>query len=137
MNHLPSILIFGSAPDLIETRRLVLKHAGFHVTVSLSLDRVTDLLASRDFDLFILCHSLSPSQSESALLEVHTLRPKTKNLILSKALTSRVTDKDDTVLAAFASPQALIAAANSLTSHVTPEPQLHLNPPVQGSRDIV
>ena len=137
MNHLPSILIFGSAPDLIETRRLVLKHAGFDVTVSLSLDHVTDLLASRDFDLFILCHSLSPSQSESALLEVHTLRPKTKNLILSKALTSRVTDKDDTVLAAFASPQTLIAAAKSLIYHSIPEPRPTPTPPLQDSHDIL
>ena len=137
MNDHPIILIFGSAPELIETRRLVLRHAGFDVTVSLSLGGVAELLASQTFDLFILCHSLSSSQCESALLQARTLRPTTKNLILSKALTSRVTSEHDTVLTAFASPQALIAAATSLTSHVTSQPEPTQKPPAPGIRGLV
>ena len=132
----PSILVFGSAPDLLNTRRLVLQHAGFDVTVSLSLDRTTELLVSRPFDLFILCHSLSSPACESALQVAHTACPKTRNLVLLKMNTVRKLAEDDTLLAAFASPQALIAAARSMTSSVSPRPQLTSEVPVQIIRDI-
>ena len=118
MNHLPSILIYGSAPDLIETRQWVLEHAGFDVTVSLSLKRTTELLAGRSFDLFVLCHSLSPSDCEDALSQARDLRSPTKNLILCKALSLRHKTHNDAYLDTFASPEALIASARELTAHV-------------------
>ena len=120
MNSSPSILIFGNAPELLETRRLVLQHAGFDVTVSLSLSHATELLISCSFDLFILCHSLSSRECESALRLAHSASPQTKNLLLSKGYLSRKVAEDDTLLASFASPLTLIAAARSLTSAAAP-----------------
>ena len=60
------ILIFGHDSVLLETRSLVLLHSGFDVTVSLDLQKTADLLATRSFDLFILCHSLPVKDCESA-----------------------------------------------------------------------
>ena len=121
MNISPSILIFGSAPDLLETRRLVLQYSGFDVTVSHSMFHTTELLISHSFNLFILCHSLSSRECESALQLAHSVRPQTKNLLLSKGSISRKIAEHDTLLDAFTSPQNLIAAAKSLTSFVAPE----------------
>ena len=119
MNGSASILIFGSAPQLIETRGLVLKHAGFDVTIESSLERTLELLARRPFDLFLLCHSLSVSDCEVALSQAHALRPGMKNLILCKPLSRRPKAERDTHLVAFASPENLIAAARDLTAGIS------------------
>ncbi len=116
MSNSPTILIYGSAPDLIDTRRLVLKHAGFDVTVSLSLNHTTELLTARPFDLLLLCHSLFSSDCESALVQSDALRPETKRLILCKPLSNRLHTDRDTYLVAFASPDTLIAAVRDLTA---------------------
>ncbi len=75
LNGSPHTLIYGSARDLIETRRLVLEHSGFDVTVTLDLEEARALLLERAFDLFILCHSLSHSNCTTALSLAHSLRP--------------------------------------------------------------
>ncbi len=118
MNNSPSVLIFGKDLDLIGTRQLVLQYAGFDVMVASSLDQALRLLASRSFNLFLLCHSLSSADYENALRQAHALRPETKNLVLTNTLTNRTVDKRDNLLAAFPFPQTLIAAANLLTGSV-------------------
>ena len=117
LNIPPSILIYGSAPDLIETRRLVLAYSGFDVDIALNMESVSELLTSRSFDLFILCHSLCPSDCESALKEVHSLRPEMKNLILSTVLSGCTGTGLDAHLTAYAAPEDLIAIAKDLTTH--------------------
>ena len=113
-----SILIFGAARDLIESRRMVLEHAGFSITTSLSLEQTVQNLKSRSFDLFMLCHSLSSLDCESALSQVHALRPEMNNLILAGPLSTCLGTKNDAQLFAFADPATLIAIASRLTTRV-------------------
>ena len=113
-----SILIFGTAFDLLHTRQLVLQHAGFEVTVALSFESVTQHLTASPFDLFVLCHSLSSAVCQRALEQAHSRYPAMKNLILCKALSDRPQPAHDAYLNEFVSPRTLIAAARELTTTV-------------------
>ena len=113
----PRVLIFGHDPLLLETRRLVLLHSGFDVAVALDLQKTADLLSTRSFDLFILCHSLSLKDCESALALAHSLDSSTKNLILDAALTGCSGTAQDAMLSAFVDPGTLIATVNQLSDH--------------------
>ena len=109
-----TVLIFGNARDLIQTRQMVLEYAGFDVDVASSLQQVTDLLTSRPFDLFILCHSLSPHDCEEGLSRAHSLRPGMKNLILSSVFSECKGGPQDVSLGAFIDPKTLIATVTEL-----------------------
>ena len=118
LNQAAAILIYGTALDLVDTRRLVLQQAGFAVTVSSELERTIELLAARPFDLFLLCHSLSAFECEQALVQAHALRPTGKNLVLCKALSNRPEGRGDVHLEMLVSPQMLIDTARALTAGV-------------------
>ena len=111
------ILIFGHDSVLLETRRLVLLHSGFDVTVALDVQKTADLLATRSFDLFILCHSLSVKDCESALALAHSLDSGMKTMILDTALTGCAGTAEDVVLGPFIRPQTLIDTVNQLSAH--------------------
>lgn len=111
------ILIFGHDSVLLETRSLVLLHSGFDVTVALHLQKTADLLATRSFDLFILCHSLPLKDCEHALALAHSLHPGLKTLILEAPLAGCPGRAEDTKLSAFIDPQTLIDTVNQLSNH--------------------
>lgn len=108
------VLIFGQDSALLETRSLLLLHSGFDVTVALDLQSTADLLATRSFDLFILCHSLSPHDCERALALAHSLHPGLKNLILDATLVGSSGRAGDAMLSAFVDPQTLIDTINQI-----------------------
>ena len=108
MNPSPSILVFGTDRDLIETRRLVLEHSGFDVILASSVEQTTAILSSRRFDLLIVCHSVSYARCEDALSEAH-------RLILHRSLSRRAAAEQHAHLSAFSSPETLIATARELT----------------------
>ena len=110
------VLVYGHDLALLETRRLLLEHAGFAVTIALDHRTATDLLTAQSFDLFILCHSLSLKDCEGALEFTRSLHPGVKNLILSTAVTGCSGDTGDATLSAFAGPRTLIETVNQLSS---------------------
>ncbi len=110
------ILVYGQDSALLETRKLVLQHAGFDVTVALEMQTAEEKLAAQPFDLFILCHSLSLRNCEEALALTHTLRSGMKNLILSTALSGCSGGAGDVTLSAFANPRTLIETVNKLSA---------------------
>ena len=116
------VLIYGRDPVLLETRRLVLLHSGFDVKVALQLQETVDLLATRSFDLFILCHSLSSKDCEHALTLAHSLHPSLRNLILDAPLAGCSGGAEDTKLSAFTDPETLLDTVNQLSDHQVTEP---------------
>ncbi|HEV2620119.1 MAG TPA: hypothetical protein VGU23_09315 [Acidobacteriaceae bacterium] len=110
-----SILVYGRDIHLIETRRWVLEHAGFAVSTTLELRDAEDRIDADHFDLFILCHTLSAEECTSILANVHSRHPEMKILILSRSRPD-CGSKDDFVLSAFATPQALISTVSGLIS---------------------
>jgi DNA-binding response OmpR family regulator len=116
------VLIFGHDSALIETRRLLLLHTGFDVIVALDLRKTAELLATRSFDLFILCHSLPLKDCEGALALAHSLHSGLKNLILDAPLEGCSGRAEDTKLSAFVDPQTLIDTLNQLSDHPVSNP---------------
>ena len=110
------ILVYGQDSALLETRKLVLEHAGFDVTVAVEMQAAKEKLAARTFDLFILCHSLSLRNCEEALALTHSLPPGMKNLILSTALSGCSGGAGDVTLSAFADPRTLIETVSQLSA---------------------
>ena len=66
----------------------------------MDFEETKQLLAAQNFDLFILCHSLSLLKCERDLFMAHALRPNMKNLILTTALSNCSGQSGDTVLTA-------------------------------------
>ncbi len=108
------ILVYGRDPVLLETRRLVLQHSGFHTASALNLQAATELMAARNFDLLVLCHSLSVTDCEAALNVTHSRHPEIKNLILSTTYPGFLGNADDQTLSAFADPSTLIRTARQM-----------------------
>jgi hypothetical protein len=109
------ILILGSNVLLLETRRLLLQRAGFDVTATRDLHTALALLASDSFEVFILCHSLSPHEVETALTLAHSLPVSTRNLVMTCPLSHRPAAPTDEVLGAFIRPQTLIETVHQLS----------------------
>jgi hypothetical protein len=57
-NRFPRVLCFGRDPRLLETRRLVLARRFETVTVG-SIEEMRALPVDEEFDVIVLCHSLS------------------------------------------------------------------------------
>jgi CheY-like chemotaxis protein len=56
------ILSVGSDPQLLGTRELLLQSAGYAVVSARSVKEAVDRFLAGDFDLVLLCHSLSETE---------------------------------------------------------------------------
>jgi DNA-binding response OmpR family regulator len=54
--------MYGLDPVLLETRRLILEHAGFKVESAHSRDDFAEHVASRAYGLWIFCHTVPEDQ---------------------------------------------------------------------------
>lgn len=103
------ILIFGHDAILLETRRLILERAGFHVWIATEATEAVQVLVREPINLFILCQSLSHDECLLILETAHTLRPDMKNLILGAEMPAFSEDRHDTFLTTFLDPRSLIS----------------------------
>jgi DNA-binding response OmpR family regulator len=113
------ILIFGHDAILLETRRLILKKAGFQVWIATEATAAVKVLVREPIDLFILCQSLPLDECVSILKTAHTLRPDMENLVLAGETLGLSADKHDTFLTTFLDPHALIALIQNKISAQT------------------
>jgi len=58
-------LIYGLDPILLDTRRLILQHAGLSVEIAHSPKDFGQLTVSRAYDLLVLCHTVPDDQRET------------------------------------------------------------------------
>ena len=102
------VLCFGKDKPLVETRGKVLQHAGFLLTLATNLDEYEALLRDTEFDLVVLCHSLSLNECESAAQYVHQVQPYARTLVL-KAMKRGCSDSFiEETIEALRGPHALI-----------------------------
>ncbi len=78
-----NILILGDDEILLETRRLVLKRAGFQEWTATEAAAALQILVTRPINIFVLRRALSICEREAILRKAHTLRPRMKNLIFA------------------------------------------------------
>ena len=58
----PCILSVGHSPELLKSRTLLLESAGYVVREESNCSRALDRALADDFDLVLLCHTLSKSE---------------------------------------------------------------------------
>src|ERR1700712_5300797 len=64
------ILMYGLDPVLLETRRMILEHAGFEVEITQDSQDFQLRTASIDYNLLIVCHTIPKTeQRQIALIE--------------------------------------------------------------------
>lgn len=63
-SHSTLILSIGSNPELLSTRQMLLQSAGYIVESTCSTDQAIRRVRDSDFDLVMVCHSLSESEKE-------------------------------------------------------------------------
>jgi DNA-binding NtrC family response regulator len=103
------ILIFGHDELLLDTRRLILKNAGFQVWTASNATLAIQILDLQQIDIFILCQTLSGRESEAVLKSAHKLRPELKNIVLSIDSVSQSSGRQDRLVTSFLDPRRLIA----------------------------
>ncbi len=118
------ILIFGYDAILLETRRLILKKAGFRVWIATEATQAVQILVREPIDLFILCQSLPLDECVPILKTAHTLRPDMENLVLGGRTLGLSADKHDTFLTNFLDPRALIGFIQNKIDAETVTPSL-------------
>jgi hypothetical protein len=109
------ILIYGRDSLLLNSRRMVLQHAGYNVTASSDLHSIRELLTSQIFEIFVVCHTLSAAERESALAISHALHPRPLNLILNTASSHYFGGPEDEITA-FCDPESFVATVSELYS---------------------
>ena len=78
----PRILSIGKDCDLLSTRNLVLRKAGYAVAGTTDLPRALQLLRRVWFDMVILCHAIPKDQREQAVWEIKRVQPRTNVVAL-------------------------------------------------------
>jgi DNA-binding NtrC family response regulator len=114
-----AILVYGRDDRLLETRRWVLERSGLKVCTTTELSDVEQILATEPIVLFVLCHTLSPEESDASLLKAHALRPQMKNLVLTANTPLGSLGSREEVVSAFEGPRTLLAAVERLLAAAT------------------
>jgi DNA-binding NtrC family response regulator len=111
---LPSILVFGRDPLLLETRRLVLEQAGFHVLSVADSAGVEKIVLAQPISLLVLCHSITDEERESVLKSAHSRRPDMKNIVLTTGTSVSRPGKNYEFVNAYDGPRSLISTVERL-----------------------
>ncbi len=77
-----SILLFGRSAQLLATRKMVLESVGYRVYRASDLFTAKNMLAEKQIDLLILCHSLSMEERGRALALTYRW-PMMRSLVLT------------------------------------------------------
>jgi DNA-binding NtrC family response regulator len=114
MMALPSILIYGRDPSLLDTRRWVLERAGYRVLTAQNLAETEHSVATEPISLFLLCHSLSPQDCEVAFARADKIQPEMKRLLITANTPVCAHRDQDRLLSAFDGPKALVATVHEM-----------------------
>lgn len=109
----PTILVYGREPGLLETRSWVLQVAGFRVASAGDLQEAQVIAEGRDFDLLLLCHTLSMDECRAALAWADTL-PHMKRMVLTATRVPPAELWDEQVLSQTVAARELIASIHRL-----------------------
>jgi DNA-binding response OmpR family regulator len=69
------LLSVGSDPDLMTTRSMVLRQAGYAVETAMTVRTAMPLFVSGDFDLVIICASIPEGQRIQLISAIKSKRP--------------------------------------------------------------
>lgn len=110
MDPLTSIVVYGQDAQLLETRYMVFKQAGFLVHKATSLSEVEAMVARQETRLLLVCHSV-PSQDCGAAVEMAAMfAPAMKTLCLTAGRPAC----SEPSMSAFEGPRRLVEVVGQL-----------------------
>ncbi len=111
----PRILSIGTDSDLLSTRNLVLRKAGYAVAGATDLPRAIELLRRAWFDIVILCHAIPKNQREEAIGKIRDVQPRAS--VIALQATSETPDAPvDAVIESF-NPEHLLQSIADVLNH--------------------
>jgi hypothetical protein len=113
MDNERSILCVGRDRLLLQSRKRVLARR-FLVETALALTELEALYAGRDYDLIVLCHTLSASERKQASEMVCKKFPRSKILALKREFESSSSSLVDKELCVEDGPDALVKAVTAM-----------------------
>ena len=96
------LLIYGTDSKLLDTRRMVLEYAGHHVLAQLDPLSAAPYLSELNFDVLILCHTLSPEDCHRVASLAYVRWPAIRTITLSRGWQTQPTTLLATVAGALA-----------------------------------
>jgi|SRR6185312_9002511 len=82
MPHILALSV-GQDPVLLETRRQILRHAGYTVVSALSVEQALQSFVSGDFDIVVLCHSMPVQDRERLTYSIRRHSPNTPVIVVT------------------------------------------------------
>jgi DNA-binding NtrC family response regulator len=116
MSPKTSILVYGSDPQLLKTRRWILERADYRVSTAMELDDIVQLFSVEQVSLLILCHTLSTEECGRALALAHSKRPPIQTLALTAGQSGCRLGSSDEVIDAMEGPVKLLNTVTRLAS---------------------
>jgi hypothetical protein len=110
MNNGAHVLVMSRDQSLLQTRQLILG-AFFQVEAAGRVQEAAAIIASQNFDLIVLCHSLSADECSQVAAMAHHQVPPPKILTLSAAGNSCMNDDAEHTMALESGPYALLKKA--------------------------
>lgn len=111
------ILICGTDPTLLSTRRDVLRSVGFDVSTASRPEEIEGLIQVPTVDALVICHTLRPEQQQEALAVLHRYRPNAKSIVLTKSTTREISAHPDAFVSTAEGPKTLIQTLGRLLDH--------------------
>ncbi len=108
------ILVYGTDAHLLKTRRWVLERSGACVWTATDLKGFSEVPATEQIDLIILCHSLSMEECGRGLAVAHMRWPRVQSLILTSGVRGCDGGFQDQVADASLGPVYLLKAVSRL-----------------------
>jgi DNA-binding NtrC family response regulator len=102
-----SVLIYGRDPSLLESRRKILRHGGYRVVAISQMTELTQLQAT-EFQVFVLCHTLTPEDQQEALAVSHEANPELRAIIMTAYAPEFLPGPMASFLSPFDGPKELI-----------------------------
>ena len=102
------IVICGTDPMLLSTRRDVLRSVGFDVFNASRQEDIEALIQAPVVDALVICHTFQPEQQQKALALLHRYRPSAKSIILTKNTMQEVSGEPDAFVSTVEGPKTLI-----------------------------
>jgi DNA-binding response OmpR family regulator len=112
MDESKHILLVTLDPEIGAARALVLRDAGYQVTESVGRAAAERALAGGDFDVFVLCHTVTSSDTLALTEAFRRINPRAKVVAVVAGLFLAV--RADRVVQSLDGPHALLAAVDAL-----------------------
>lgn len=106
--------MYGHDRGLLDTRRLVLKRAGFKVCISANVAEVEQVIGTENPDLLILCHSVPLEDCEHIFTISRRIRPQMARLVLTAFRTSCPEELAEEVMNSQDGPAALVKSVTKV-----------------------